>query len=582
MQVAGRLIVVCRADLTGRYNWIPPLRPDDVTIVLDSIAYKDLASRRPLLFDEMESWEERSAAQRRFTELLPAITGHPAVAAIEHGGHRLVDFADLRLHDEIARLLCGWRLARAWRGASELICDPGAPPALTMGVRAGLGIDPSPVSYAIPSALPGSRAKRALVRPLMRVLGACSRPEGVRVGAVVAGKLSLALASLSAAELHAAGVGVVPFPGLDHGNGALLAMRRRLPLLATYGVARVGLGPTVRVPTSLDIADPAELDRAMALLVHRLLTEAASEFDHALSTLAGLERARSLRALLLPSAAYGASRLLIGWAHQRGLQVASMQHGIYSLRDDYSEHMTDVLFGWGAGTTEQTSSWPDPQPRVSPVGLPGVAATRPRRAKHPPVANPSRVLIATTGLSGVPIVPATHCDAFIDVIGAGLARLAAAGVDLELRPHPSEDAARYRRLLDARQLTVRIVSKGSFSGNASRADIVIASTSSAAFEAAALGLPLLLWMGTAPQWIRTEHLLPPWTEHVPGTFQSSDDFGTLVTDLLMRPDRGFDLAYGLGCYLTRYAEPFRPDRFAAGLLEISAPARRRSRNRETA
>ncbi len=87
--------MVSHADPTGHYGWIPSRRVDDLTIALDGIAYRDLASRGPLLFDELQSWEERSAAYRHVNELLVVIREHPAVAAIEHHGHPLIDFVDV-------------------------------------------------------------------------------------------------------------------------------------------------------------------------------------------------------------------------------------------------------------------------------------------------------------------------------------------------------------------------------------------------------------------------------------------------------------------------------------------------------
>lgn len=567
----GRVVMVSHADPTGRYDWIPSPRVDDLTIALDGIAHRDLASRGAVLYDELQSWEERSAAQRHVTALLDAIRKHPAVTAIEHRGHPLIDFVAVRLRDEVAHLWCGWRLAIAGTGAKELICDPGAPPALIMGARAGLGLDPSPVAYAIPPMLPGSRVKRALARPVMHVLAAISKPERVRVAAVVAGKLLLALDSLPDDELRAIGLGAMPFPGLDHGNGALFALRRRLPLLATYGPRRSGCGPAVQLPARLGVEHGEPLDRAVTLLVGRLLAGAASEFARAVGSLAGLERASSLRALVLPVGGSDVARLLIGWARKRGLQVGVMQHGIYSTQEVVEgERMIDVVFGWGDGTAEQTSGWPDPRPRVVPVGLPGVATPRRSPAEDPSVANLSRALIATTGLRISPLATTTYCDVFFDVIADGLERLAAAGVELELRPHHLEDAERYRQLLDARDLDVKLAPGGSFSEAAARTEILIASTSSVAFEAAALGLPVLLWRGATPQWVRREYLVPPWIEHAPGMFETSDEFTRLVEGLLQRPRAALELAYGLGRHLVRYATPFQPDRFAAGLLEIAA------------
>jgi glycosyltransferase involved in cell wall biosynthesis len=156
------------------------------------------------------------------------------------------------------------------------------------------------------------------------------------------------------------------------------------------------------------------------------------------------------------------------------------------------------------------------------------------------------------------------------VIASGLERLVAAGVELELRPHHLEDAGRYRQLLDTRDIDVKLVPGGSFAAAAARTDILIASTSSVAFEAAALGLPVLLWQGVGPRWFRGEHLVPPWIEHAPGMFATSDEFAALVEDLLLRPEVAFELAHGLGRHLAHYAAPFRPDSFAAGLLEIAA------------
>lgn len=569
-QAARRLIVLCQADLSGRYEWLPAPRPGDITVALDRSACADLANRRPLLFDELESWVERSAAEHYIDELLGAVSGHSAVAAIECRGHRLIDFVGLRLRHEIACLLRGWTLARSGAGsqARELVCDPRAPLALQMGVRAGIGLDPAAIRYETAPALPGSRYKRALVRPLMCALAAGSRPGRVRIAAVAAGKLSLALASLSGAELRAAGVGAMPFPGLDHGNSALLALRRRLPLLATCGSRRVGPGPVVRLPDRLELDEAEALDRALAVLVGRLLAATAAELERAVDVLVDLERVGSLRSLVLPSAAYGASRLLIEWAHERGLQVGAMQHGIYAFREfDGGDRQADVVFGWGEGTVEQTRSWPEPRPVVLPVGVPGLATAVARR----PHANSlGRALIATSSTVDTPMVPAAFCETFIDAIALGLRRLAAARVRLELRPHPNEDPARYRHMLSGRGLEVTVESGGSFSAAAANADILISSASSVAFEAAAMGLPVLLWLGGAPAWVRREHLVTPWTDCEPGMFEGADDFELLVEGLIER--RGETLAVGreLGRRLARYAEPFDPSRFAAGLNALAA------------
>jgi hypothetical protein len=555
------------------------------------MAHADLADRDALLFDDLEGWEERNAAEHRVAGLMVAVGKHPELAAIQSAGHRLIDFAEMRLRAEVALLLRGWTAAGAGvgagmgtsaganmgageevgmgagAGAPVLICDPAAAPALLMGLRAGLGMDLASVPYATPSALPGSRLKRALARPPMRALAARSQLAGVRVAAVAAGKLALALAALPRAELRAIGVAAMPFPGLDYGNSAVLALRRGLPLLPGYGPTRSSPGPAVRLPDRLELVEEPALDRALTVLVGRLLSGVAPEHAHAVAALDGLERVRSLQALLLPSAAYGASRLLIEWAHERGVRVGAMQHGIYAFRDyDGGDRRADVLFGWGDGTAEQIECWAAPRPSVLPVGVPGTPPAPPR----PPLARPRRALIATSSTVDVPLSPVAFCEAFIEAIAPGLRRLAAAGVQLSLRPHPNEDPRRYRRLLDALDLDVALAARGPFREAVAGADILISSASSVAFEAAALGVPVLLWLGSAPEWVRREHLVVPWVQGVPGTFQDAGEFRSLIDALLERSAEGLGVARELSRVLARYAQPFDGGAFLEGLRALSA------------
>lgn len=531
-------------------------------------------------FDELQSWEQRSAAESRLAELMSSIAAHPAVAPIERRGLRLIDFAEYRLRLEVARLLRGWTLARAATGRGsasgtgvwDLIGDPALPAALLMGARAGLGLDPRPVPYTLPEALAGSPGRRELARQLMRALAVVSRPRRgrVRVAVVAAGKLSLALASLSDADLRTAGVGLMPFPGLDHGNGLVLALRRRLPLLGSYGPVRTHTSIRVLLPPRLDLeVDPA-LDRTIALLVSRVLAGAAPELDQAVGALEGMGSARSLRTLLLPSAAYGASRLLIEWAHARGLRVAAMQHGVYTSRGlDGGDRRADVLLGWARGTAEQIAAWPEPRPAVRPVGVPGLAVSS-SIARPAARASLRRVLVATSSTIETPLVPAGFCETFIDTLAPGLQQLAKAGVEVELRPHPGEEPERYRRLLARHGLDVRIAEGEPFAQALAGVDILIASASSVAFEAATLGLPVLLWLGPAPRWVREKHLVEPWTLSLPGMFTTAAELGSLIEELIERPAAGLRTAHELSGRLARYAEPFDAARFAQALRELGS------------
>jgi hypothetical protein len=567
----GRLIVVARADPRGEYRWLPPRRPGDVTVTLDELAGADLAAREPIPVDRLESWVQRSAAEHHISELLARMAEHPAVASIAQRGFPLYEFAEPRLRTELARLLRGWTVARAGPAASELICDPCVSPALRIGACAALGLDPRAIAYTLAPVLPGPPRRRALARQLMGLLTRAARPQRVRVVAVAAGKLALAIGSLGEHDLRAAGLGVMPFPDLDHGNGLLLALRRRLPMLSTYAPMRADAGAPVELPDRLGIEGEAALDRALTLLVSHVLCGAAPEQTQAIDTLDRLAGARSLRAIVLPSAAYGASRLLIRWARERGLRVGAMQHGIYALREfDGGDRRADVVFGWGAGTVEQIARWPQPRPAVRPIGVPGVLAPAPSSRRAPVAAGVRRVLVATSNAFDSPLVPASFCDTFIDALGPSVERLAGAGVEIALRPHPCEDPERYRRLLRTRGLGVRVVAGGPFATAAATADILIASASSVAFEAAAVGLPVLLWLGPAPLWLREEHLVAPWVSRLPGMFAVASELRSLVDELIDRPAEGLRVAGELSRRLARYAEPFDAARFAAGLCELGS------------
>jgi hypothetical protein len=280
--------------------------------------------RSPQPLDEQGSPEE-SEAEQLAVQMLAAVKQHPRVAAIAHTGYSLVEFAEPRLRSEILELMRGWTHARLTTTAQEPVCDPAMAPALHMGIRAGLGLDPTVMLPAIHPKTPDSPIRRVAVRQAMRGVAAVSDPERVRVATVATGRLSLALASLSTTDLRAAGVGVLPFPGLENGDGMRLALRRRVPLLTGYGPRRPGSGVAVSLPARLDLGCEPELDRALTLLVEWLLSGVAAQQDRAVRALGGLTRTHALRTILLPDMNHGASRLLAAYAQDRGLRIRTHQ-----------------------------------------------------------------------------------------------------------------------------------------------------------------------------------------------------------------------------------------------------------------
>ncbi len=109
---------------------------------------------------------------------------------------------------------------------------------------------------------------------------------------------------------------------------------------------------------------------------------------------------------------------------------------------------------------------------------------------------------------------------------------------------------------------------GPFAPAAAAADIVVSAISSVAFEAAALGLPVLLWLSGAPNWVRRDYAVIPWTHNEPGMFEGAQEFMELADGLLERPAQTLALAHGLARHLARFAEPFQPERFAEGLRSL--------------
>jgi CDP-glycerol glycerophosphotransferase (TagB/SpsB family) len=102
------------------------------------------------------------------------------------------------------------------------------------------------------------------------------------------------------------------------------------------------------------------------------------------------------------------------------------------------------------------------------------------------------------------------------------------------------------------------------------ADILIAAASSVAFEAAALGLPVLLWHSDAPRWVREAHLVTPWSESLPGMFSDAGEFSALVGALIDEPAEGLRVAGELARHLARYAQPFDSASFARALERLAA------------
>ncbi len=403
----------------------------------------------------------------------------------------------------------------------------------------------------------------------MRALGAATPTRRVRVAAVLNAKVAPAVMALSRAQLRAAGLAAMPFPGLDYGNSARLAARLRIPFLATLDPLVARRGPPPAPLTGPDFA-PADARLAAALRrVTRGLAQASwPRLVEAAYAVRGLSAAPDLRALVLPTTAVGASRLMMDWAHRRGIVVAAVQHGVYGFKEhDGGDSRADVLFAWSERVGEQAGAWPPPRPRVVAVGAPGMPRPEPRDRTS---ATLRRVLVATTWRPiESALAPASFHEQFVAAVAPGLALLQDAGVHVELRLHPIEDPAVYRRILASARLDLPFAAALPLAAALRDSDLVVAAPSSVAFEAGVLGVPVLLWTGGIPVALRDEHLVAPLSLELPGMFGDAHGFAALVRGLVSDRPAGLATGAALGARLAEYAEPFDAARFAQGLRELA-------------
>jgi ABC-type amino acid transport substrate-binding protein len=234
---------------------------------------------------------------------------------------------------------------------------------------------------------------------------------------------------------------------------------------------------------------------------------------------------------------------------------------------DGGDRRADVLFGWGPAVAGQVARWTAPQPRLEVVGVPGLArATRRRRDSRL-----QRVLVATTtGPFGTALAPWSTREDFLDALGDGLDRLRKAGIGIELRLHPREPTAEYE-IMEGRagRDPLPLAPPGPFAKVAERADLLIAPYSSVAFEAAALDIPVAMWIPDVTAAVRA-HFVPPLSEDLPGTFANAAGFDGLVARALDDRAGGLDTALSLSRNLGAYIAPLDTGRFASALVELGS------------
>jgi hypothetical protein len=311
------------------------------------------------------------------------------------------------------------------------------------------------------------------------------------------------------------------------------------------------------------LSDDERLNRALAGVAVRVLADAQPLACRATAALRRWERLRDLRAIVLPTAAAGVARLACRWAQERGVPVAVVQHGIYGFREgDGGDRRADIILGWGEAVRDQVAEWNRNRARVEVIGAPGITAAGPDAGNGRPL---RRVLVATTNSpTGSALGLFAFREAFLQDIAPTIARLAAAGVAVEVRPHPAESPDLYRRWIDELGIAAQLGESPSLQIALERADLVVCSMSSVAFEAAALGIPLVIWTGRTPAPVRREHLLPPIDGDARGMFDDAHALLALCGD----GDGLLAAGHELGAQLRRFVEPFDADAFGEELAKL--------------
>jgi hypothetical protein len=576
-----RLFVVWSAD--DRLE--PSLRADDLALCFDPLALEQAhaCGADVVEADSLLSWEARAAIDEQAAALADSLAHDPSLAAIKVGGQPLIEFAHYDLVVELSNLLRGFHLVDALareRPVEGLAAQPNTPSSLRLGVWAGmaaqdgLGGTPMPGEPWSAVSFSGShdRLHALAAHGVMSVMRVVRRSNRIRILAVPAGKVAAALERCSRSDLLAAGVAISNFPGLSQGTAARLALTSGLPTVSTGALpvpreAAAGRSEDWSIPS---LVEPAPLQRALRVVVESVLALSRRPTLRVARALRAWESLPSLRALLLPYTAVGPARLAARWAHGRGLKVAVVQHGIYGLRSGLgADSLADQVIGWGPGVAEQVAAWPRGGPRVCPAGVPDMLAC----PRLDPPDSIDRVLIATTnrplgsaiGAYGLP-------EQFIEDLAPGLRTLSAAGVRVELRPHPAESRARYRALLAKLGLDVPFGEAGPLADAIRSCDLLISTVSSVAFEGAVAGRPVLLWDQRMPKPLRERCLLPPLDASGPGRFLDAREFEELARRALREPKAVIAEGRALAAALRAYAHPLDARRLATALRQLASDA----------
>jgi len=510
-----------------------------------------------VLADDLLSWEQRSEIELRASALLE-------MARAQLGDDDTLEASEYELRVEWVNLLMahtvGLALLRERGPFDAALPSPLTPAAVTAGVEAALGLPASTPTGATIAHRRHANRRDQVARLIIGTRAASSGTARLRVLTFPGMKLTAALAELGAETLGELGVYVAALAELGHGDAARLILQLRLPAVALPSTQAASATP----PSLGALTGEEALDAALARAAAPVLARGVRRVRELVAVTARLERLPQLRAIVVPTAALGVTRLLGRWAAARGVVFASFQHGIYGLIEgDGGDRRAQVLFGWGPDVARQVALWAPPQPRLEAVGVPGLPGTYGASGAQ----RLRRVLVATTNNPfGTALARWSAREDFLDAISDGLASARSAGVAVELRLHPVESPHEYEEMDErAGRDGLPLAAPGSFAEVARGADLLVTPYSSVAFEAAAMAIPVALWIPSIPEAVRRRQLLPPVSDDLPGAFNDAAGFGALIAQALAGD---LEAPRRLAQSLTGYVAPLDADRFAKALARL--------------
>ena len=535
----------------------------DSVLAFDRLAFESLRGADNAYFvDDLLDWNERIVVELAVGSVLESLTSDRVVAETEIDGYPLLAAARYDLRMAVTDLL------RAYHAVTRLPCrdrldgidaSRSCSYAIRLGAAAAVGLDADAV-HPRPTTPrkrpPGLRAANALLRGYADVRSA----RNVRVLAFPGGKVTAALASLSATQLRRDAVGVATFPVLVGGGAVRLALAKGVPVVAAD---RAADRPTESPVPIERLAEEPFLDAALRRLVTHVLARVAPTVARAAASASALESCTSCRAVVLPTVAVPTAHVARTWARRRGTTCVVVQHGIHVFRDWHGgDEDADVLLGWGEAVEALFNG---SRPTFRCIGTPGL-----RGLARPATTRVRRIVVTTTNApTGSALGLSGFCEAFVSALLPSLPRLLDAGISVDFRLHPAEDPRRYALMLGGLSRRVRISSSGPLATTLAHADLVVSSLSSAATEAAGSGLPVVLWLGWAPPSVRRRFMLPPLDRELPSAFADAAEFRALTDELLVSPTQVLRRADELTAILASYARPFDPGRFAEELERLA-------------